>query len=164
MTEIDWNSLHMPEQLLEASVAEKLAGIFKKMGVDGVQIYTTLGREGQNVVKGLEKARSDVLVIVKASPRQYSSPTVPECQVPMQIMMSVKADADSTGAKNLALTAAIAKLLEIWQKCLDEAHEAFTVEGFRMAGFQMGGGSTSVDQATPAWEYTHEFTVYGITD
>lgn len=87
----------LPEHDLEERVASHLHDILRALDKDDdAQVYTSLGASGYNLLKG-NVQRASILCVVKASPRSYNTPTVPECQINIQIHLSVMADSDAHG-------------------------------------------------------------------
>ena len=113
-------------------------------------------------MKAVEKD-SDIVVVVKISPRAYQTPTTPICQIEGTVSLVVKADVDFNGHTYLDVCDSLMTQFEIWQKCLEDAHEDFAVENrFQVAGFQLGSGQTSTDPDKVIWQYTHNFTLFGV--
>lgn len=108
----------MVEQKIEATVVEAVRSALEGAGVD-TQVMATLTPVDS---KGMEQDR-ECIAVVKASPRQYSTPTIPACEIGVVVTTIVRADADDDGQKALAAFQALAKLFENWQKCYDEIHE-----------------------------------------
>lgn len=148
----------MIEQKIEKRVLDKIDGIFKQNGIKDYQLYGSLQPE---ILKGVE-TESAILVVVKASPRSYSSPTVPTCQIDFEVQLTLRADIDYGGKNYLDVCDLLMNQYETWQRCLDDAHDDFTLPEFSMVGFQLGNGSNAADPDKVVWQYKHNFTVYGV--
>lgn len=105
-----------------------------------------------------------VIIMAKSAPRQYTSPTMPTCQIEVTVNVLARADLDWNGMKYLDVISKTTQALEQWQKCLQDTHEDFSFEGeFRCVGFQLGAGSYSFDPQDKTWQYVHSMTVFGVT-
>jgi hypothetical protein len=150
----------MIEQKIEDAVLAKVQAALSAVGVEA-QYMGQL--RAVDAVKAVENAKSDVFVVAKASPRQYGTPTMPTCQINVQLNALVRADVDYSGADYLAVTGKIMEVLQRWQRCYDDTHEDFTVEGeFDCTGFQLGSGSFQLDASGKTWQYSHQMTVFGV--
>lgn len=148
----------MVEQKIEATVAEAVRAALEGAGVD-TQVMATLAPVKD---KGMEEDR-ECIAVVKASPRSYSTPTIPACEIGVTVTAIVRADADDDGQKALAAFSALAKLFENWQKCYDEIHAEFSYEGeFVAQGFRLDSGSFGQNSDTKIWTYEHNMTVIGV--
>ena len=49
----------------------------KEAGIGNVQLVGQL--DAMEGVKGIESSESDVIIVAKAAPRSYSTPTIPTC-------------------------------------------------------------------------------------
>jgi hypothetical protein len=110
----------------------------------------------------MEDADKAGYIFVKASPRQYGTPTTPECQISARVVAQLRADVDWNGSTYLEVFNALIGLFENWQRCLTDAHELFSFDNFRMTGYLLNGGDTSLDAGRKTWTYAHDMTVYGI--
>lgn len=151
----------MIEQNIECKVLEKVASALSATGIQNVQTYSQLN--AYDDVKGIEDATCDVMIIAKSSPRSYSTATIPTCQIDVQLNVLVRADVDYNGENYLAVTSKIMDVLQHWQRCYDDTHEDFTVEGeFDCTGYQLGSGNFTLDGTGKTWQYTHSMTVFGV--
>lgn len=149
----------MIEQKLEKNVIDKIAQILHDNNIQDFEAYGSLQ---PNTVKGVED-ESQIIIGVKTQPRSYSSPTTPTCQIDVAVVLTIRADVDFSGKNYLEVCDLLMGLFENWQKCLDDAHADFSISGeFSCAGFQLGSGATAVDPDKTVWQYTHNFTVYGV--
>lgn len=151
----------MIEQNIEDKVLEKVYDALSADGIQNIQLVGQLGAcEG---IKGLENANSDVIIIAKSSPRSYSTATIPTCQIQVQLNVLVRADIDYDGTNYLDVTSKIMNVLQHWQRCYDDTHEDFTVEGeFDCSGYQLDSGNFTLDNTGKTWQYTHSMTVFGV--
>lgn len=88
----------MIEQLLEKNVVDRIDLLFKDIA--SRQITGSL--QTCYPLKGVDTPR-DVYVYVSAQPRSYDSPTVPTCQIQIQVALSVYAGTDFTGKNYIEL-------------------------------------------------------------
>lgn len=152
----------MIEQTIEKRIIDRLQSALADVGVER---YFVTGRlvPSENAVKGIENGDNDVIVVVRTQPRQYSTPTIPTCQLNFDINVLVRADTDYSGKTYLDVTDAIMGVLQHWQKCYRDTHDEFTIEGeFQCAGFQLGSGTFGLDQTGKVWNYTHTLAVFGV--
>lgn len=152
----------MIEQKIEEKVLSKIGGKLEQAGITDFQLISRLSAvEG---VKGLEQGHG-VIVIVRSSPRSYSTPTIPTCQIDVQVSVLVRADIDYNGLKYIDVTNAIIDIFQKWQRCYADTHEYFSFpEEFRCAGFQLGTGDFGLDQTGKVWNYNHALTIFGVLD
>ena len=151
----------MIEQNIEDAVIAKIDGVLRQAGIENFQLAGQL--QATDGVKGLEQANADVIIIAKSSPRSYSTPTIPTCQIDIQLSVLVRADIDFNGMKYLDITDKIMNTLQHWQRCMEDTHEDFTVlNEFECTGFQLGSGTFTLDASGKVWQYQHNMTVYGV--
>lgn len=92
----------MIEQQIEKKILAHLGSKLNGAGIEKVQLVGQLDVvEG---VKAIEASDSDVIIIAKASPRSYSTPTIPTCQIDVQVTALVRADIDYNGMNYLAVS------------------------------------------------------------
>lgn len=150
----------MIEQNIEDKVLEKVASV---LSADGINVQYTGQLKASEAVKAVESASSDVFIIAKSSPRSYSTATIPTCQIDVMLNVLVRADIDCKGANYLDVTSKVMNILQHWQRCYDDTHEDFTVEGeFDCSGFQLGSGNFTLDSTGKTWQYSHSMTIYGV--
>ena len=82
------------EQELEQAV---INAIKEKLSEKNITTIAVKGILQTSETKGLEQDNSDGYILVKATPRQYSTPTVPECQINIRIALTLRADVDYNG-------------------------------------------------------------------
>lgn len=151
----------MIEQNLEDAVISKIEGVLRESGIENFQLAGQL--QATDGVKGIEQANADVIIIAKSAPRSYSTPTIPTCQIDIQLSVFVRADIDFNGMKYLDVTSKIMDVLQHWQRCYDDTHEDFTVPNeFDCTGFQLGSGTFTLDSSGKVWQYQHNMTIYGV--
>ena len=150
----------MIEQNIEDKVLAKVAAV---LSADGVNVQYTGQLQAVDGIKALENASSDVFIIAKSSPRSYSTATIPTCQINVTLNVLVRADTDYTGMNYLDVTSKVMNILQHWQRCYDDTHEDFTVEGeFDCTGYQLGNGDFTLDNTGKAWQYSHSMTIFGV--
>lgn len=151
----------MIEQNIEDKVLAKVSNALSAAGIVNIQFFSQLGAYEDG--KGIENADDGVIIIAKSSPRSYSTATIPTCQIDVQLNVLVRADIDYNGINYLAVTSKAIDVLQHWQRCYDDTHEDFTVEGeFDCTGYQLGDGSFALDNTGKVWQYTHSMTVFGV--
>lgn len=150
----------MIEQTIEDKVLSKVAGT---LSACNITVQYTGQLKATDAVKGIENASSDVFIIAKSSPRSYSSATIPTCQINVTLNTLVRADIDYNGMDYLTVTDKVMNILQHWQRCYDDTHEDFTVDGeFDCTGFQLGNGDFTLDSTGKTWQYSHTMTVFGV--
>lgn len=148
----------MIEQKIEKIMVDRFAQMVEKFGV---KVYGTLQ---SSFLKGSEGADTGVLVL-KVSPREYETPTVPACKLNCTLTLSLRADIDFQGKDYLEITDMIVEELEKFQKCLCDVHEIYCLPNeFNPTGFLLGAGETNIDRNNKTWLYAHTFTIYGIVE
>ena len=131
----------MVEQKIEDAVLAKL-----EAALPGLDAQYAGQLNADQFVKGLESGVKPVIIMAKSAPRQYTSPTIPTCQIEVTVNVLARADLDWNGMKYLDVISKATSVLEQWQKCLQDTHEDFSFENeFRCVGFQLGGGQYSFD-------------------
>lgn len=103
----------MIEQKIEQKIIEKLTSALQGAGV---QRFLVTGRlsANENTVKGLESSENDVIIVVKTSPRSYSTATIPTCQLNYEVNCLVRADVDYSGMTYLGVTDALIDVFQRW--------------------------------------------------
>lgn len=81
-------------------------------GIEKVQLVGQL--DAVEGVKGIESSESDVIIIAKASPRSYSTPTIPTCQINVDVTALVRADIDYNGKNYLAVSDKMMDIFQHW--------------------------------------------------
>ena len=133
----------------------------KEAGIEKVQLVGQL--DAVEGVKGIESSECDVIIIAKASPRSYSTPTIPTCQINVDVTALVRADIDYNGKNYLAASDELMNVFQHWQRCYCSTHDEFTVPNeFDCSGFQLGGGTFTLDATGKTWQYKHSMTIYGV--
>ena len=150
----------MIEEQIERRVLGKMTDALSSCTANMQCVGQLMGVDG---VKALENADSEVIIIAKASPRSYSTSTIPTCQVPVELNVLVRADVDATGANYLDVTSKVTDVLEHWQKCYDDTHQDFTLSSeFECTGYRLDGGNFTLDRTGKTWQATHNMTVFGV--
>lgn len=151
----------MVEQKLEKKAIDKLEAALAEAGITTIQVVGSL--QPDVGLKMVEKEDKDGVVVVKASPRQYASPTIPTCEIVLGFNATIRADVDYNGLKYLEVASKLMDVLQRWQRCYVDTHIDFTVDGeFDCTGFQLDAGSFSFDRSEKLWQYSHQMTVFGV--
>ena len=132
----------MIEQKLEKVMVDRLEEL-----LDGysIQVCGTL-QPSMFDVKGEEEDGKKGVLVVKFSPREYTSPMTPECQLNCALSFTLRADVDYNGKNYLEVCDLIMNELEKFQKCLYDVHQEYSLPNeFNATGFKLGSGQTSVD-------------------
>ena len=69
----------MVEALIEKIIVEKIKGALKDY--DEIQVFGTWQPTCETDLKGEEETQSICVIGVKAFPRSYSTPTIPDCEI-----------------------------------------------------------------------------------
>lgn len=102
----------MIEQKIEDAILDKIGKVLEEAGIDSIQLMGQLGAvEG---VKGIEQSNADVVIVAKSSPRSYSTPTIPTCQIDVQVTALVRADIDYNGKKYLDINEELMNVFQHW--------------------------------------------------
>ena len=148
------------EENLETRLVDLFAEIFAGANLN-IQVFGLLN--SADGLKGEEKPDVDGVMIVKVRPRSYQTPTIPECQIQVDVSMTCRADKDYNGKSFSDVFGILIDTFQQWQRCLDDAHTAFAVEGmFDCTGYVLNDGDTAIDASGKTWIYTHSMTVYGV--
>ena len=92
----------MVEQMLEKKTLAVIGEMLNNAGIEKVQLVGQL--DAVDGVKGIESSDSDVIIVAKASPRSYATPTIPTCQIQIDVTALVRADIDYNGMNYLAVS------------------------------------------------------------
>ena len=149
----------MIEADIEKRVVEKFKELFTENGIDNVQVS---GSFDISDIKATQESGKTSYLVVKVDPRSYGSPTLPETTLDIGFNLIVRADVDFNGKTYLDLCDILMTQMEIWQKCMNEAHDFFTLPEFEMTGFVLNKGTTGIDPTATTFQYNHTFTVYGV--
>ena len=100
------------EQKIEEAIVAQIKTALEQAQMDSISVSGMLGiTEG---LKGEEDETKSGYVFVKASPRQYSTPTVPECQVNVRVAMTIDASKDWNGKTYMDVFEVMVGLFEQW--------------------------------------------------
>lgn len=150
------------EQEIESRLVSAFAAKFAEANLN-IQVAGLLNNSDE--LKGAEKADVDGVMIVKAKPRAYSTPTNPECQIEVDVSVTLRADRDYNGKCFIDVFCLLIDMFQQWQRCLDDAHEMFTIENaFTCTGYVLNDGDTGTEVSGKTWNYTHGMTVYGVIE
>ena len=153
----------MVEQLLEKKVADTISAVLAENGIADIQVVGSLQPSAVNELKAVEAESAHGLVIVKAAPRLYESPTIPTCEITIGVTANIRADIDYNGMTYLDVADKIMSVLQRWQRCYADTHIDFTIEGeFDCTGFQLDSGAFAFDRSDKVWQYTHSMTIFGV--
>ncbi len=153
----------MVEQILEKKVADTITAVLAEHGIADIQVVGSLQPTAVNELKAVEAESAHGLVVVKAAPRQYSSPTIPTCEIEIGVTANIRADVDYNGMTYLDVASKIMSVLQRWQRCYDDTHSDFTIDGeIDCTGFQLDAGSFAFDRADKVWQYSHSMTIFGV--
>lgn len=148
------------EQELEQAV---INAIKEKLLEKDINTISVKGMLQTSDTKGLEKDEKEGYIFVKATPRQYSTSTVPECQINIRIVLTLRSDIDYNGSTYVDVFETLIDLFERWQKCLSDVHNLFNIENrFNCTGYQLSSGDTSTDTSKTIWAYSHDMIIYGV--
>lgn len=154
-------------KLLEAEIEKIFVGRFKKM-LEPFNIQVAGSWDVKNLTDGQSKGEEEPdvngVLVVKISPRQYATPTVPDCTINGALSLSVRGDVDWTGETYLGVVAEIMTELEKLQECYCSTHEEYSVPelGYCVTGFQLTQGDTSVNPTNQIFSFTSSFTIFGV--
>lgn len=151
------------EQELEKRVLDVFKTKLDELGINNIQLTGSLQTTEGNERKSEENPESVGFLMVKAKPRQYSTPTIPECQISISVALTIRSDMDFNGKTYIDVFETLLNTFERWQKCLDDVHELFTIQDkFNVTGYQLNSGDTPLDKNSKVWGYVHEMTLYGV--
>lgn len=150
------------EQELEKRILNAIQDKLTENNITGIQLSGSLQTE-ENNIKAKENGSSTGYLIVKVNPRQYSSPTIPECEIPISVALTVRSDIDFDGKTYMDVFGVLISIFEQWQKCLSDVHTLFTIEdNFNVTGYQLNAGNCPLDANSKVWGYTHDMTIFGV--
>lgn len=99
----------MIEQTIESRISNKISSALSACGLEHIQIMDQLSTTPDEL-KAVERTEADALVVVKASPRSYSTATIPTCSIPVTVNVLIRADKDWNGANYISVTDKILQL------------------------------------------------------
>ena len=148
----------MIEANLETKIIDKLTTVLDS---ENVKFLGTFSAVDVEELKNEEDSSSGFCTVA-VSPRSYDSPMTPTARIDVTISLILRSDVDYNGQTYLDLCDKLMTQFEIWQKCLDDAHTDFSTDGFEVAGYVLGNGSTGIDKGNCLWTYEHSMTIYGV--
>lgn len=149
----------MLESKIEQIVLDEFRTLFSENEIKDVKFIGSLDVGG---IKAIEESGCTSYFMVKVHPRSYTSPTTPECQITIDIDLTVRADVDYSGKTYFDMMEMMLNKLERWQQCMDDVHELFNIDGeYDVCGLQVENGETSIDKASVMFRYGHTFTLFG---
>jgi hypothetical protein len=101
----------MIEQKLEKKVIDKIDQALKARGVTDIQIIGAW--QPGSEIKGMEDCQTGVLT-VKARPRSYETPTIPDASIQVEVNLLVRSDMDYKGQGYLDVTDIISRVFHHW--------------------------------------------------
>ena len=153
--------MELIEQKLEKAVIDKFIEVLPTGS--GVSVIGIWQPAGDNQVKG-EEGKPNALLAVKAYPRTYETPTIPDAEFQIDVSLAVRSDEDYNGMNYLEITSLISDALQDWQNDFGKL-TTFNLDGlFRVTGFNLTGGDCGLDIENCVWQYSQSFTIYGIVE
>lgn len=153
----------MTEQKLEKIVLDKFQSALSAIGVDSIQFIGAWQPADDGDIKALEDGTKAGAVAVKALPRTYETPTIPDAQIQVQVALTMRADVDYKGLGYLAVTEAMQNVTHRWQKSYSDCESDFAISGdFQPTGFTIDSGDVGLDKENCVWSFSQAFTIYGI--
>ena len=148
--------------MIEADLEKIVVDSFKAVlnGYD-TQIYGTW-QTSDNGIKSEEEEGVRSILTVKAFPRSYQTPTIPDASFSFQVALVVRSDIDFNGKDYIGITNLVSAKMQEWQKSYGSYSQVFTTDNFEPTGFQLDGGDCGIDKTNYVWSYVQNFTVYGI--
>ena len=148
------------EQEIEKRIVEAIGRALDGNGIHGIQVTGSLQT---GLIKAVEDGECSGLIVVKVKPRSYQTPTTPECQIPVSVVFTSRADVDYDGKSYIGVSGVLLDIFTQWQRCLDDVHSLFGIESrFDCTGYQLADGDTTVDPSGKTWGYTHDMSIYGV--
>lgn len=150
----------MIEYLIEKRLAEHFSSA---LSAYEIQVLGTWQAMPDDQLKGMENGAAEGYLTISVQPRGYATPTIPTTTINCQVSLAMRAEIDRDGVTYLEATSAVSDVVQRWQNDLDAAVADLGVEGkFDVAGFQLAGGSASMDNQNRIWTYTQNLVVYGV--
>lgn len=147
------------EAQIENIVVEKLREVLSNY--EGVVVDGTWQPSGELELKGSEE-KPTAVIGVKAFPRSYETPTIPDTEIQIEVSVAVRSDVDFNGLNYLGITEKISDVFQQWQNDFSSLVD-FNIEGkFDVTGFNLTGGDCGIDRDNKCWQYVQGLTVYGI--
>lgn len=155
----------MTEQKIEKIVLDRLQDALSAVAGDELQFIGAWQPADEGDIKSLEDGTKVGVVAVKALPRIYDTPTIPDGQIQVQISLTMRADVDSDGKTYLDVTDALQKVTHRWQKSYANYAEDFAIsDEFQPTGFNIDSGDVGLDKENCVWTFSQSFTLYGIIE
>lgn len=149
------------EQEIEKRISDTISQALADNNIDGIQVTGSL--QTTEIIKAVEKENCSGMIIVKVKPRRYQTPTTPECEIPVSIVFTSRADVDYNGKSYMTVFGVLLDTFNQWQRCLDDVHTLFNIEQvFNCTGYQLSDGDTTIDSNGKIWGYTHDMVVSGV--
>lgn len=152
----------MIEKDLEKRIIDKIRAAMEAAGVTDVEYLGAWQPAPAGGIKDNEDGHVCAYVTVKAYPRSYDTPTIPDTTIDIDVSLLVRADIDADGHGYVEMTSTIADLFERWQKSYSGYHDDLTVDGFEPTGFRQGGGDIGKDADRCLWTYQMRISINGI--
>lgn len=150
----------MIEKEIEKIVIEKIKGEFTENEITDFKIFGCW--QDADEIKSEEDA-SAIVLTVKAFPRTYETPTIPDAQIQVDVSLLVRSDVDFGGRTYVEVSEILSNIFQHWQRRFDVAENDFDIESkFDFTGFQMTSGDCGIDKENCVWTYSQSLTVYGV--
>lgn len=150
----------MIEKELEKIVIDRVKETLENNGITDFQMIGVW--QDEDCIKG-EENESPIIVAVKATPRTYETPTIPDAQIQIELSLAVRSDVDYSGKTYIDVSSLISDLFQNWQNNYSKGNEDFTIQDtFFYTGFNLDGGDCGIDRDNCIWQYSQTFTIYGV--
>lgn len=147
----------MIEQVIEKIVVDRLVEAVED---DDIQVIGTW-QKATNGLKSNEDYSSKGVVVVKAYPRSYETPTIPSCAIDIEVTLNIRADVDFNGNDYLDITDKINQVFQEWQNDFTSYEQLFNIQEFIPTGYQLNGGNVGMDRNECIWTVQQSMIIYG---
>jgi len=149
----------MTEQKIEQKIIDKFTTLLTNYNIQIIGSW----QASAGILKSVEDDTKNGTLVVKVFPRSYQTPTIPDANIVCELNLIVRADMDKDGMTYLSICDVITAPLQNWQKSYDQYNTDFSVlNEFEPTGFTLNGGNASLDSTGRLWQYSMQFTVYGL--
>lgn len=123
----------MLEQKLEKIIIDKIRENFSAHEINDCKIFGAW--QDDELIKSEEDC-SAIVITVKALPRTYETPTVPDAQIEISVSMLVRSDVDFNGKTYLSVSEILSDVFQKWQKKFENPEADFNIDGeFLFTGY-----------------------------
>lgn len=150
----------MIEQEIESKLVDLIKSELDAVDMVDVQYVSAWSPALGDAIKGQEDKHSN-MVVVKAYPRSYDTPTIPTATLRIDINVLSMVDACANGSDYLKASSAIMSMLQRWQTMIACTNDAFKFDDFNPAGFRIASGDCGLDKSTGVWNCTYTIEIYG---